>query len=1100
MQPRDATGHAQGDAHHLSTTNVPHVVAAQPSGNTAPTPPIIRTPDQRVRVFVSSTLEELAPERAAAHAAITQLHLIPVQFESGARPHPPRDLYRAYLAQSAIFVGIYWQRYGWVAPGMTVSGLEDEYLLAQGKPKLIYLKAPAPTREPRLHDLLERVRNENVACYRRFSRAEELQELLQDDLAILLTEYFEQARPSSGANTSAAETRDFPTGTVTFLVTDIAGSTRLVHQLGAERYAAAHADSCRLVRAAVAAHGGREVDMAGDRFFLAFARAPDAVAAAADAQQRMAAHPWTEGAALRMRMALHTGTAHVTGRSYEGLEAHRAALMVAAAQGGQLLLSDATRTLVEHELPAGASLRDQGLCRLKGLEQPEHLWQLVLPNLPTDFPPLNTLDAHPHNLPIQPTLLLGREREVADVCVLLCRHNARLLTLTGPGGVGKTRVGLQVAAELVSDFADGVWFVALSHLTDPTLVLPTIAHTLHLQEMDSQPMAAMLRAHLTDKRLLLVLDNFEQVVGAAGEVARLLEASPGLRVLVTSRLPLRLRGEREYPLPPLRLPDLHHLPNGDELSQYAAVALFIERAQAAQADFAVTSATAQAVAEICSRLDGLPLAIELAAARAKLLPPPALLRRLEHALPVLTGGPRDVDERQRTMRNTLAWSYNLLSSEEQRLFRRLAVFVGGCTLETAETVCAAPEGTPPMQLDLLEGLSTLVDHSLVQQRAAADEDGEARFGLLHVIREYALDQLTASGEEEALRRAHAAYCLALGEQAEPALRSAGQQAEEWVRYVGREYDNVRAALTWLRDSGQVTLGLRLAVGIGDFWVANSRFTEGRNWLEGLLVNVPQSEAIGTESPVPAVVQAQARALLGTLEFLLGDDKIAAVQLEAALAMARALGDQRVVVYALGSLADLARVRGEAERAAARYEELALVARQVGGPAAAAQAQDADGLAAYERGEWARAAALLEEQLATHRVRREQDAVGQCLWLMGVVALHQGDPARATGRLQEAVVLAQRLGNQDGLAYVLEGLAWASGAVGRGERAARLLGAAAAQRNALGQARWPHFRNEVEAGVAAVRQALGEERWAAADAAGRALTVDEAVAEALGEAH
>ncbi|HEV2238574.1 MAG TPA: adenylate/guanylate cyclase domain-containing protein, partial [Ktedonobacterales bacterium] len=427
-----------------------------------------------------------------------------------------------------------------------------------------------------------------------------------------------------------------PTGTVTFLFSDIEGSTRLLQLLGAD-YAHLLGQHQALLRAAVAAHAGAEVDTQGDAFFVAFATAPDAVAAAADATRALALHHWPQDARLQVRMGLHTGTPQLVGDHYVGLDVHRAARIAAAGHGGQVLLSEATRLLVEHALPEGVTLREVGAHRLKDLQQAEHLCQLVLPGLPADFPTLKTLDAHPHNLPIEPAPLLGRAEQVAAVGSLLQRADVRLVTLTGPGGVGKSRLAAQVAAELLEVFADGVWFVRLSRLTDPSLVVPTIAQTLGLKEMGSQPVAELLRAHLANRRLLLVLDNCEQVVGAAPEVAGLLAASPGLKVLATSRLPLHLRGERVYAVPPLPLATPGHLLPVERLAQYAAVALFVERARDARPDFAVTAANAPAVAEICARLDGLPLAIELAAARIAVLPPEALLARLSARLKLLTG-------------------------------------------------------------------------------------------------------------------------------------------------------------------------------------------------------------------------------------------------------------------------------------------------------------------------------------------------------------------------------------------------------------------------------------------------------------------------------
>ena len=1107
-------------------------VGAAPEGTRSSR--VIRTPDQRVRVFISSTLDELAAERVVARAAITQLHLTPVLFESGAHSHPPRALYQAYLAQSAVFVGIYWQRYGWVAPDMDISGLEDEYQLAHDKPKLLYIKEPAPAREPRLESLLDRLRVEGATCYRRFGTSDELRELLQDDLAVLLTEFFEQAHltTSAAGPESVLEPSDLPTGTVTFLFSDIEGATRLLEQLGAVRYAQVRVEYLRLVRAACAAHGGREVDTAGDRFLVAFPTASQALIAAAEARRALAGHSWPDGVSVGVRMGLHTGTPLLSAAGYVGLDVHRALGICEAGHGGQVLLSAATRALAEPNLPAGATLRDLGEHRLEGLQQPECLSQLVLPDLPdppglpgppgppgpaSDVPSHQPLERSVHNLPIPSTPLLGRAREVAAVQNALRQHDGvRLITLTGPGGVGKTRLALQVAVELADAFADGVWYVPLSHLADPELVVATITATLGVREVGSAPIEQLLREHLRARQLLLVLDNFEQVAAAAPKVAALLASCPGLQVLATSRVALRLQREREVPVPPLAVslppallsnPSPGHALSIEHLREVPAVALFVERAQAHRPDFRLSEANAPAVAAICARLDGLPLAIELAAARVKLLPPQQLLARLKLSLPLLTMGTRDLDTRQQTMRNTLAWSENLLSLEQQRLFRRLAVFVGGFTLEAAEAVCAQPPGAEPLGIDLLEGLEVLVDQSLVQPWTG-DVDGgvdekagaEACFRWLYVVREHAQERLEASDEVTALRVAHAAYYLALAECSEPELRGTGQEAE-WLERVEREYDNVRAALGWLSDRGEVTLALRLAVGIGDFWVMRSHFREGRSWLEGLVaVTAPPGAPVDTEAHVPIVLRAQALALLGTLASVLFDVDAAAVHLEAALTLSRSVGDQWGVSYALGALGDMAREQGDAERAVACYEEMARVTRALDGSAALTQALAAEGLAAFERGEWARAGTLLEQELALHRMRpqREQDSIGRCLWLLGVVALHLGDLAGATVRLQEAVALARILGNQDGLAYVLEGLAWAAAAAARGERAARLLGAAAARREALGQAMRPYFRNQVETEVAPARAALGEASWAAGFAAGRALTLEEASAEALEE--
>ena len=388
-------------------------------------------------------------------------------------------------------------------------------------------------------------------------------------------------------------------------------------------------------------------------------------------------------------------------------------------------------------LPEGASLRDLGAHRLKDLEHPSHLYQLVTPGLPADFPPLKTLDTHAHNLPVQLTPLIGREQEIAAVGHLLQRQEVRLLTLTGPGGTGKTRLGLQVAAELSECSADGVFFVNLAPLSDPELVVPTIAQTLGLKEAAGQPLLDLVSAWLREKELLLLLDNFEQVAEAAVEVSALLARCPQLCVLVTSRAALHVQGEQEFAVPPLAIPDPNHLPDLETLSQYEAVALFIARAQAVKPDFQVTNANAPAVAEICVRLDGLPLAIELAAARSKMLPPQALLARLGQRFTLLTSGAQDVPARQQTLRNTIAWSYDLLTTEEQSLLRRLCVFVGGCTLEAAAAVCHA---AGDLTTDVVDGATSLMDKSLLQQ--AEQEEEEPRLVLLETVREFGLESLT----------------------------------------------------------------------------------------------------------------------------------------------------------------------------------------------------------------------------------------------------------------------------------------------------------------------------------------------------------------------
>jgi predicted ATPase/class 3 adenylate cyclase len=910
-----------------------------------------------------------------------------------------------------------------------------------------------------------------------------------------------------------------PTGTVTFLFTDLEGSTRLLQQLGATRYAAVRDTHAHVLRAACAAHGGREVDTQGDSFFFAFPTAPDAVAAAAAAQQAIVTQLWPATVTVRVRIGLHTGAPLLAGDHYVGLDVHRAARIAACGHGGQVLLSQTTRDLVEDLLPEGTQLRDLGAHRLKDLQRPEHLWQLMLldlSGLAADFSPLNTLDTHPHNLPIQLTPLVGRDREVATVCTLLQREEVHLVTLTGTGGTGKTRLALQVAAELAPSFVDGVWFVGLSRLVDPELVLPTIAQTLGLHEVGGQPIAATLANYLHTKQMLLVLDNFEQVAVAASALAGLLVSGSRLKVLVTSRVVLHLRGEKQYRVPPLPLPDPAHLAPTQDLVQQAAVALFVQCAQDADATFALSNATVLAIASICARLDGLPLAIELAAAKVRILAPSALLVRLERQLPLLVGGARDAEARQQTMRATLAWSEDLLSPEQQRLFRRLAVFVGGFTLEAAEAVCAAPAGAEPLGVDVLEGLEALMDQSLIQRWATDSMAGggeagnEERFRMLYVIREYALEQLDASGEAEALRQAHAAYYLGLAEQVQPELEGAGQV--EGVRRVEREYDNLRAALGWMRDRREAAQGLRLTIAMYEYWHTRSLMSEGRAWLEELLALVPLTQepagvpggsdrmgGSGTATEVPAWVEARARCDLGGMALYQRDVSTAAVQLKQGLALGRAAGDGWAVCDGLYGLSRLADVQGHSEQAAAYIEECLAVARGLGEPRLISEALMEKGVQAYDRRDLDQAVVHFEEVREKFPSQIHPPVLASTLWFLSTIALRQGDAARAVALLREPLLIDRALGTQFGIGCVLQNLAWAAAQMSQSRRAARMFGAATALLEAVeASSRLARYVEEIEAGVAPARAALGEVEWIAVFEEGQALSLEEAIAEALGE--
>jgi len=713
--------------------------------------------------------------------------------------------------------------------------------------------------------------------------------------------------------------RELPTGTVTLLFTDIEGSTRLLQQLG-NHYDGVLTECRQLLRAAFHQWKGHEVDTQGDAFFVAFPRATDAVSAAVDMQRALAAYVWPEGVTVRVRMGLHTGEPQLSAENYIGLDVHRTARIMSAGHGGQVLLSLTTRDLVEHDLPEGVSLRDLGEHRLKDLQRSVHLYQLVIAGLSEDFPPLKTLNSRANNLPIQLTQLIGREKEVTRILHLLRREDIHLLTLTGSGGTGKTRLGLQVAAELSDAFPDGVHFVNLAPISDPTFVVPTIVQTLALKEITDQPLLDLLKAFLHEKHLLLLLDNFEQVVSAATYVAELLVTCPKLKVLVTSRAVLQVRGEQEFAVPPLQLPDPKHLPDLVAFSQYEAVALFIQRAQSVKPEFQVTNANAPAVAEICVRLDGLPLAIELAAARVKLLPPPALLARLGQRLTVLTSGARDAPARQQTLRNTIEWSYHLLEADEQRLFRRLSVFVGNCTLEAVEAVCSALD-TADAAGPVLEGVASLIDKNLLQQ--IEQTQGEPRIVMLETIREYGLEALAVSEEMEATRQAHAAYYLVLAEKTEPELR--GQQQAIWQWRIEREYDNLLAAWQWAVEQGKsgqrVEMILRLYGVLVRFSMGHSNMSEGTNFLKRALslITFKQGDVVTAQSLTKEI-----RHQLGTTLWLallaqgaarMGDYTTARALSVRSLTLASKVGDNRDIVLYLEGLADVVAVQGESTWAA-----------------------------------------------------------------------------------------------------------------------------------------------------------------------------------------
>lgn len=892
---------------------------------------VIHTPDQRLRVFVSSTLQELAGERLAAREAIEQLRLAPVMFELGARPHPPKDLYRAYLDQSDVFVGIYWQKYGWVAPDMQVSGLEDEYNLAGDKPKLIYLKSPAPDREPRLKELLDRV------SYKTFSTATELRDLIENDLAMLLTERFEMAQTSATAPSEPPQT------------------------------------------------------------------------------------------------------------------------------------------------------------------------------------------IQPGRVPTPPTRLIGRQAELAALHDLLLQDEVELVTLTGPGGTGKTRLAVQAALELQGHFADGVFFVALAPIHDRHLAAAAIAQAVGLREAQgSLSLIVTLHSYLRDKQILLVLDNFEQIIEAAPLVADLLQACSRLKTLVTSRAPLHLRSEREFPVMPLALPEHNHPLQRDQLAQYAAVELFVQRAFDVKSDFTITEENALAVAEICRRLDGLPLALELAAARIKLLPPQAMLKRLERRLPLLTGGARDLPERQQTLRNTIEWSDQLLDEPARQLLRRLAVFAGGWVLEAAEKICNL-DGD--LGSEVLDDLEKLADMSLLTHTPGPD--GEIRFGMLETIREYALEKLGENPQEaERVQYQHAQFFLQLAEAAEPRLTSS--ERHTWLLRLTPERDNLRTAMAWSREQVKPDFELRFAGALAWYWYFGGNISEGRAQAEHALLRLAGAD----RSLLRAIVLFSA----GGLASAQSEYAIARERLVESAAIFRELGDQRRAGYTLiflalviMSLGDLRLADGTFREslelfaavsdrwgqalALENYVEILLMVGEI--PAARRACEEGlrlwrsvgdtwgegNHLCALGSVEWYdgdHAASRTHCQAAVDLLREIGDRWGlaRALNRLGFALLSLSEVSRAQACFTESLDLWQSMGNRRGIIHGLIGLGGVAAYSGQTARAAQLLGAVEYLSRQTLYVAYGLDRARYERTLEAARTHLNEAAWNTAFSNGQTLTMEQAIGYAL----
>jgi predicted ATPase/class 3 adenylate cyclase len=906
-----------------------------------------------------------------------------------------------------------------------------------------------------------------------------------------------------------------PAGTVTLVFTDIEGSTGLLQTLG-DRYPEVLADHHALLREAFARHGAFERGSAGDGLYFVFPSARAAVQAAVDGQLAVAGHAWPNGVTLRDRMGLHTGEPENAAEGYVGLDVHRAARICAAGHGGQILISQTTRDLIADEPSSAISVVDLGIHRLRSLDAPMRLYQVSGPGMARDFPAPRTADAPRNNLQLEVTSFIGRDAEIEQATEILDRSS--LLTLTGPGGVGKTRVGLRLARMLLARFDDGVWLVECGCMTDPDLLLPAVVSIIGLTEPTGRALLPTIVDHLKGKRLLLVLDDCDRVLGECAELAEaLVRACSSVRVVVTSREALGVPGEAVLPIASLVTPSASSTIRADDLAAIDACRLFIERARAVEPTFSVTDQNARSVAQLCRRLDGMPLAIELAAARVRTLPVEQIASRLNDRFRLLTGGSRTALARHQTLRATIDWSYDLLTEPERAVLRRLSAFAGGATLEAAEAVCA---GDDVDALDILDALGRLVEKSLVFTDPGS---AEARFRLLESVREYATGRLVEAGEAEATALRHRDWYLGMVEEASRAFFQ-GPEPVEWLRRLDREHDDLHAALEWsLGRPGEGAAALRMASGLWRYWEIRGHLTEGRALLERAVA--------GVGGDVSAL-RANAFTGAGNLAFMQGDYRSASTFHEASLTLHREMGDRQSVAYAANNLANTAVQMGDHARARTLYEETVALCREVGdlrGMAfgsinladVATRQGDLDTARVLhdevmttvrERGDrWTEAFALDTFARATSRAGDRETArslhiealaileemgdrrgVARVLTHLAELALSDGDTARARGLFRQSLAIRQDLGDMPGLASAMENLAGAV-AVDDAEAAARLHGAADSLRESIRAAVPPQAAAAHQQDLAALETRLGTERFEASRREGSLMTPNESLA-------
>jgi len=863
-----------------------------------------------------------------------------------------------------------------------------------------------------------------------------------------------------------------PVGVITYLFTDIAGSTRLLHELGSS-YGDVLNTHHRLMREAIDAHGGIEVSTEGDSFFVAFTRPVDAVGAAVSAQRALSAYASEAGIDLRVRMGLHTGDAVIVGDNYGGIDVHRAARVSSVAHGGQIVLTEPTRTLVEASFGGETRVEDLGEHRLKDLDGPEHLYQVCAEGLPTHFPPPRSLGLRATNIPTALTPFVARDVESSEILALL--KTSRLVTLTGPGGTGKTRLGLEVSTQALMDFDDGVFVVFLAAVDDPDLVPSTIAQALGLQEQGLRPISEVLKNYLASRNLLLFLDNFEQLIARAPFVSDLLQSARGLKILVTSRAPLRVQGEQEYPVPPMRVPHLRGEQLPEALAGFESVTLFVQRARAVKPDFEVTENNAGALAEICRRLDGLPLAIELAAARTRLMSPEEITARLDASLRFLSSSARDLPERQRTLRGAIHWSYDLLSEPLQTFFERLAVFAGSWSFGAADVVCNPDE---ELGLDTLDALEGLTESNLV--RRFEGNEGETRFRMLQTIREYAVERLNSSEEAGEIHGRHARFFLELVNENAPQLTS----VTESLRRLEAEHDNIRGVLKWAMERPEIDLGLQLSSSVWRFWMIRSHLAEGRRWLTELL-----------SAPDPDVgVANRARALmaLGSITYWQNDFDATRVNYLEALVVFRDLGDKHGIAEALYNSGFLALIDNDAAGARPSFTESLALSRELKDDRGVANAIWGLSMCAVEDRDLQEANRLAAEAEEIYLSLDDWFGTSVTRFVFYQVARYGNDFDEARRLLRVAMDERRALENSAFASSLMEQVAIVESLSGRHEEAALLGGAIEATEEEYGGGSPPALINRVDFRSEA-RRVLGDERVAHLWDEGRAMSWEEGLA-------